>query len=435
MRPPAIRFDAPRRSWRRAWLIALAALVALAALCLVLQDWGALEPAAAPPAALSVAVIVAPSEVPAPTAARPSEPLLLAAGDAGQAELEICGGAWVGLDANGEVENLDALLDRLKRGVRERTLAALVAAADEPSRAGGLFLGSSAALDDALDDALARLAQTTRDARVYALAFHACGATQMRRGACQLLSAAQWARLDPDNAVPWLYAAEAAEAQSDAAGLGEAMYRVSQARHIDSSAGTLPLLVLEHAPANDAALPGTVELLADVLRAQAAFVPPYPSVLRYCGATALRDSNRWQTCAGIAEVLAARSDALADRKVGAAIGQQVGWTSGRLAALQAEQRAARRIAAAAFDRRDAPLDCGAARRTLAYIGEAARYGELGALRRAAARAGTTVAQLAGTGTTDPQAAETGAIDPQMAEAGAADPPLVSRYSADPPPVR
>src|SRR2546423_749514 len=80
-----------------------------------------------------------------------------------------------------------------------------------------------------------RGAADTRDARVYALAFHACGAGQgaQRAPSCPLLSVDAWTRLDPDNAVPWLAAAAQAEQRQDSAGVAEAIRRAARAQRSD----------------------------------------------------------------------------------------------------------------------------------------------------------------------------------------------------------
>ena len=65
-------------------------------------------------------------------------------------------------------------------------------------------LTASAAAVDAVTEAresLARFAATTPDPAAYALAYRMCGSGRLRDGACGMLSAEQWARLDPGNAV------------------------------------------------------------------------------------------------------------------------------------------------------------------------------------------------------------------------------------------
>jgi hypothetical protein len=69
--------------------------------------------------------------------------------------------------------------------------------------------------------ALVRLASTTSDADTYALAMHSCRAPagQSSIDDCALLNNAQWARIEPDNAVPWLYLAADAGRRRDRGGV------------------------------------------------------------------------------------------------------------------------------------------------------------------------------------------------------------------------
>ncbi|HUD26718.1 MAG TPA: hypothetical protein VMQ45_13585, partial [Burkholderiaceae bacterium] len=84
--------------------------------------------------------------------------------------------------------------------------------------------------------ALVRLATTTSDADAYALATVSCGATtdELSSDECALLSPAQWARIEPDNVVPWLYLAEDAQRRHDRSSLEAALNRASKARYSDS---------------------------------------------------------------------------------------------------------------------------------------------------------------------------------------------------------
>ena len=90
-------------------------------------------------------------------------------------------------------KDADKVLDGLKKK--------LAASKDPRQAALGLYmLGSK--------EALVKLASASRDPQVYALAFLSCGYTG--GGACDLLSAQQWAEMDSDNGVPWLLVASAA---------------------------------------------------------------------------------------------------------------------------------------------------------------------------------------------------------------------------------
>ncbi len=237
-------------------------------------------------------------------------------------------------------------------------------------------------------DAVARLAASSTDPRVYAIAFHACSGPNthtQRGGACQLITAAQWARLDPGNAVPWAFVAAAAQAQGDVAALNEAMHQIAQARHSRHGWGELPGLVLAHAPADAPALKATYELIVSVIGVEATWViPSYQTISPFCKAEALADTNRRETCGRIAELLAEHSDTLLDRSFGASIGKRVGWLSERTDAMQAEfATLSQKVADAGVDP-DQPT-CAALRRSVDYLRSVEADGELGAMRRLAAR--------------------------------------------------
>ena len=205
----------------------------------------------------------------------------------GPDEVQICGGAWVKPQADGAPEYDDLARAAGLPEARERTIAALRANPDALSRATGLWLemnGSSdrkaalltaaAACDSVecqvarqvtqqaaqpadpevagLRDALARMALSSSDPRVYALALHVCGGTLHSAGACQMLSAAQWARLAPDNAAPWFAMLAAAKAANDAAAQDEALHRIATAKRSDQGFFAIPAAVLAAAPGGEA---------------------------------------------------------------------------------------------------------------------------------------------------------------------------------------
>ena len=86
--------------------------------------------------------------------------------------------------------------------------------------------------DDERLRALATMAASTTDPRIYALAFRACGASD--EAACQALSARRWAVLDPDNAVPWLFLLNDAEHTHDLSGQQEAWFHVAASTRFDA---------------------------------------------------------------------------------------------------------------------------------------------------------------------------------------------------------
>ena len=161
---------------------------------------------------------------------------------------------------------------------------------------------------------LARLAASTRDPLVYALAYQGCNATGLTfhspQASCQLLSAEQWARLDPDNAVPWLQlAAQAGTGRADEA-VDNALRRAAHATHseaygVDPAQGLSGLAYLE-------------------------------GVTQQCGSAALADARRAELCGDVAHMLVSHSQAPAELMAGAQLGERLGWPAQRTNSLVRE---------------------------------------------------------------------------------------------------
>jgi hypothetical protein len=76
------------------------------------------------------------------------------------------------------------------------------------------------------------------------MALEACkGLAPADAGSCQLLSPAQWVRLDPDNAVPWRVLADQARARDETQAETSALALAARALRSDVYAGRLPRLV------------------------------------------------------------------------------------------------------------------------------------------------------------------------------------------------
>lgn len=325
----------------------------------------------------------------------------------GSDEIELCGGLWVKLKDDGNVDEDD--LRRVVRlpEARAQLIAALGADTGEFARAAAVWLGLVGSDADRVAmlgavsgcngaeceasrqatarvaegrDALARMAATTNDPQVYALAFNTCGRAQPTAGACQLLSAEQWARLDPDNATPWLFVLAQAGQRRDVAAQNEALFRLSASQRSDQYFFVLPGLLLAHLPDDEASLPAALILATEAIGVEAAWsLPGYQDLVALCRPPALRDSNRRQLCSAAADLLVERSDTLLDRGVGIGLGRNLGWSAERLDRLRGEQTAYLETTTA--KEADAPLGgCAEIKRDVATVERRARLGEVGAMR-------------------------------------------------------
>ena len=310
----------------------------------------------------------------------------------GADEFEVCGGRWFKFNP----EPTSAEREAFQRGIglpeaRASLMSALRADPSDYAHAVALQLAFA---DDtsqtATRDALIQLATTTRDPRVYALAFATCGngSPLAADSACKMLNAAQWARLDPGNAAPWMAALVDAVARHDLAAQNEALYQIAHSERSEQRFLAVTGEVLAHMRSDDEAdLPATLALAVDAAGVDAARqFPNYQNLTQTCRGAELTDANRRQTCAQIAELMFERSDTLLERLIGGAIGGRVGWPQERIEAARGQYSAytqsilAKSASAAAGS-------CAAMRQDLHVFEERARLGEVGAVRQWIASSG------------------------------------------------
>lgn len=162
--------------------------------------------------------------------------------------------------------------------------------------------------------ALTRLAAATRQPETYVAAMRACRsiAAESAPAGCNELKYEQWARLDPDNAMPWLFVARAARQRNDAPAFDEALLRASHAKFF-SRRPTLYGTVLAATEARED--PVRTLVLAKIADAQrredpADYVSNFTMFRTYC--TKATDAAQRQVCADLLDVLARpESDRLA----------------------------------------------------------------------------------------------------------------------------
>ncbi len=325
-------------------------------------------------------------------------------------EVQICGGGWVRIDGDEEqVENnIDAMVEPRNAAVRDSTLAAMRSSSDERVQAAAAYYEASLArfrdvpavqCTDTGDctrafeaywqsaeprrDALARLAESTVDPTVYAWAFSACARAKGAFG-CQSIGAAQWTRLDPDNAVAWLALADEARTQGDTAGVDDAMYHVASATRLDGDEARLAATLLDHVPAGESALFGAASLAAMALGfSMSAAAEQGQTIASYCGPSGLADANRRESCDRIARLAVERGTSFTAWQLGFSIGRRVGWPAERLRALEAE-----RVAMTSPASRPEPTvvtraSCETAQDHVRDIRDLAEFGQVEAMRRRA----------------------------------------------------
>ncbi len=244
-------------------------------------------------------------------------------------------------------------------------------------------------------DAIARIASASREPLAYAMAVEACAAGMGALApACGLVSAEQWARLDADNAVPWLHVAAAAAARRDAAALADALHRVAQARRNRLLGDPVQELLNASLPVEVGAAERVQVLLqASSAIASAAALPDYAPALDFCSPAAVRDSNRAQTCDALALQLTKNAGTLLDLGVGIRLAEQIGWPQERIDELRRRHDAYSRVQVEAAAESE-PRRCEDLARVVEHGVRIARLGEIGALREAVALSGKSIDRLA-----------------------------------------
>lgn len=281
------------------------------------------------------------------------------------------------------------------RHLLDTVTASLAASRNDSDRALALYINMALAgpprrvngtdgpgISDESRQQLARLALASRDPVAYFLAFRVCGTgapSAPTDGACEQISASHWALLDSDNAVPWLYEADAAQRRNDSRGVDEALRRASRAKTMEPYMFT-PLRLMDSPAIRSAPPPTAQAALVELVGIISALpLPNLHLVTQYCAASAKGAAERAQVCSGLAEVLAERSTVLIGMAIGVRLGEQVGWPRERVAAVKARLTSLQQVKS--VDPNDL-YSCTAMERTRQHFADFGRFGEVAAAERA-----------------------------------------------------
>jgi hypothetical protein len=315
-------------------------------------------------------------------------------------EIEFCGLGKVAFHADDELA-VGRYLGGLSKPVARRWLSALLNSDDNRARAAGMYLEGKIGgagfqpMADQTRDALVQLAVGSGDPAVYATAVSACNAySEPAKGACERISVNEWARLDPDNAAPWLLVAGKANAQGNAVAAAAAFSHAVGARKVDSYNFSL-LAYAEPELPKDATPLERWFLAINAIGIEATVeMPQYRIASKYCSAVSSQDNDLRQRCSELSEVFASKGTNLIDLDFGARLGGRAGWPEGRVAGLLRERDALMQVMMeAAPTGVDNQWNCGAVEIGNAHVRELVQLGELGAGREALARSGETPEEL------------------------------------------
>lgn len=321
----------------------------------------------------------------------------------GTGTVEICGYGHVQIDKNDSVAIFQQVV-ALTNGAGTRWLSALQNSGDLRARVAGLLLEGKVTGGDSLHpvaeqtrNEVVQLAVGAGDPAVYAMALSMCGTSAVTDadGACRQLSLQGWARMDPDNAVPWLLLAGKARASHDGAAEEDAFSHAATAHRIDAYSDSVFAFAEPELPQDATPLERSY-LAIEVIGVEAAAALPHLSVARqHCSSDAMQNSTVRQQCESLAELLVTKGANLVDLGIGKTIGERAGWSSERVKELVLEQHALMQAI-----RLQTPPDndkfwtCDAVSRLNAYVIQRVRLGELGAARDVIERSGETVETMA-----------------------------------------
>jgi hypothetical protein len=317
--------------------------------------------------------------------------------------VDICGYGAVPVDKNNPV----AIFQRvgaLTKNARMRWLAASQNSDDLRARVAGLLLEGKVTGGETLRpvaeqtrNEVVQLAAGTQDPAVYAMALSMCDSSAITKhdSACRQLSLQQWARLDSDNAVPWLLLAGEAQARHDSPAEADAFKHVASAHKIDSYSDSLFAFAEPELPRDVTPLERSY-LATEVIGVETAIgLPEYSIASRHCSSDAMKDSTVRQQCNSLAELLVMRGTNLLDLNLGKTIGARAGWPSKRLEELGQERDALMwTIMQQTPADNDELWTCEGVSRLNGYLAQRVQRGELGAARDALERSGETTETMA-----------------------------------------
>jgi hypothetical protein len=313
-----------------------------------------------------------------------------------------CGLGKVRLDADELADH--RFLEALSEKTQARWLAALLNSDDLHARSAGLYLdgafadmrSKSVAAQEARDE-LVQLAVGSSDPSVYALAVYMCRrhTDESAGGACQQISWQGWARVDPDNAVPWIAVAGLARTNNDQAAETEAFNRAAQARRYDSYTDS-PLSFADRALPDGVSALERSYMATQVIGIEATTaIAPYSPLSRHCSPKAVQDAGVKQQCNDLAENLTAHGNTLVDFAIGVLIGKQAGWPAARIEAMQQERDAMIESTMQVVPRDDPdPWSCAGVARLNDYVSLRNQLGEIGAAKALRERSGESIPALA-----------------------------------------
>lgn len=318
------------------------------------------------------------------------------------ATLEFCGLGKVTVDADDPLAAY-RYLEGVTHGAAQRWLSALLNSDDTRARVAGLILEGKISQENLAvhpmkeqnRDELVALAVGAGDPALYAMALATCGAySTPQGGACQQVSPAAWAELDPDNAMPWMLLAGKAQARNDTKAASDYFDRAAKAKKADSYIDELFAFSEQEMP-NDISALDRWYLTVQSLGVGAAMVAPFAPALRHCSGAALLDDQVRGQCGAVAELMVSGSPTLLEYSLGVSLGTHTGWSPTRVRELTEQRDAWMQVGISDADTNGkGDWSCAAVEENNTRMRRHVQVGELAALREQLEASGKTVSELA-----------------------------------------
>jgi hypothetical protein len=321
-------------------------------------------------------------------------------------ETVVCGVGAVQLDSKDKAAPFN-YVDRLTGIAQSQWRRSLINSDDYHERAAGLLLQSTGWDYDPVTgmptrthdaglarDELVQLAVGLNDLPVYAMAIRACDPADdggVKDAACNQISLAKWANMDPDNAAPWLEMARAAHSRSDHAAELEAVNHAVQAHTIDFYNDSFLGFASSGMPSNTTELQQAAFFQGRIGHVGGDGYAHSFVTSQYCTVAAVRNASIHEQCEALAQLLTDHGRNTLDVSAAATIGTRLGWAPERISAMREEVLAMFR--AENYSGKD-PWSCDNVRALTEFASIQARSGEVAAARAAIQKSGKSISELA-----------------------------------------
>lgn len=282
----------------------------------------------------------------------------------------------------------------LTQETRDRWNSALLDSSDLRARAMGLLLRHAEARflspgktgepeekpPEEMREELVQLAAGGADPVVYAAATWICesGTAQASQtGACRRISVRGWARVDADNAMPWLEVAMEDRNRGDLQAEAVDFARAAAAHKSDFYQDALLRAAFAEVPPDAAPLArvaGGIQYVG-ILSAQPLLELSEAS--RFCSVEGLHRLDRRESCEALARLWVSHGSSLLEFGLGKGIGRRLGWPEERLSQLDQESSA---MMSLARDDASDPWSCQSVASDRRLLEGRAQQGELNFLR-------------------------------------------------------